>query len=164
MRLDWWPHLRDIDSRSVRVLDSLMALDDNDFVVADEPGRKLLVEAFFKIIPEISAHLGKIIGALDPGVHEFGQLRKHVADYLREEIVPSTITIEDKRAQSQLVVPGSVALLNCFTCFYLEHVENLMRRVEGQDPDSAEQRVYWIRKLESWTSKTLEDIALFNEP
>jgi len=159
-RLDWWPHLRNIDSRSVRVLDSLMALDDNDFTVTEDPGRKTLVEAFFKVIPEISAHLGKIMGGLDPGVHEFGQLRTHVADYLQEGIVPSTIRIEVGNAESEQAVPSSVALLNCFTCFYLENVEKLMGRVEGQDPNSAETRVYWIRKLESWTSKALEDITL----
>ncbi len=159
-RLDWWPHLRNIDSRSVRVLDSLMALNDNDFIATEEPGRKLLVQAFFKIIPEISGHLGKIIGTLDPGVHEFGQLRKHVADYLQEGIVPSTIRIEIGGGQSEQAIPSSVALLNCFTCFYLENIEKLMSRVEDQDPNSAEKRVYWIRKLESWTSKALEDIAL----
>jgi hypothetical protein len=109
-RLDWWPHLRNIDSRSVRVLDSLMAIDDNDFSVADDPSRKLLVEAFFKIIPEISTHLGKIMGSLDPGVHEFGQLRKHVADYLREGIVPSTITIENEQGQSQKITPTRYTL------------------------------------------------------
>jgi hypothetical protein len=159
-RLDWWPHLRDIDSRSVRVLESLMALDNNDFAVAEEPGRKLLVEAFFNIIPEISSRLGEIISALDPGVHEFGHLRKHVADYLQEGIVPSTIRIETGKEESEQAVPSSIALLNCFTCFYLEQIEKLMGRVEDQDPDSAEKRVYWIRKLESWTSKALEDVAL----
>jgi hypothetical protein len=38
-----------------------------------------------------------------------------------------------------------------------------MRRVADQDPSSPDQRLYWIRKLESWTSKALEDIALFGE-
>jgi hypothetical protein len=159
-RLDWWPHFRDIDSRSVRVLDSLMALNDKDFTATEEPGRKLLVEAFFKIIPEISSHLGKIIGSLDPGAHEFGQLRKHVAYYLQEGIVPSTIRIEVAGGESEQAIPSSVTLLNCFTCFYLENIEKLMSRVEDQDPNSAEKRVYWIKKLESWTSKALEDIAL----
>ena len=104
--------------------------------------------------------MGKIIGALDSGVHEFGQLRKHVADYLQEGIVPSTIRIEVGEGESEQAMPNSVALLNCFTCFYLENIEKLMGRVEDQDPNSPEKRVYWIRKLESWTSKALEDIAL----
>jgi hypothetical protein len=163
-QLDWWPHLRNIDSRSVRVLDSLLALDNNDFAVADDPRRKLLVEAFFKIIPEISGHLGKIVGGLDPGVYEFGQLRKHVHLYLQEGIVPSTIKIQVGERGIKQAIPSSVALLNCFTCFYLEHIEKLMRRIEGQDPGSAKDRVYWIRKLEGWTSKALEDIALIGEP
>ena len=163
-RLDWWRYLRDMDSRSVRVLEALMELDDSDFVDADDIERKMLVQAFFKILPEIAVKLGELVGALDTGVHEFGQLRKHVGNYLREGIVPSTITIEDEQGHSQLIIPGSIALLNCFTCFYLEHMESLMHRVKDQDPDSAEQRVYWIRKLESWTSKALEDIALVSEP
>ncbi len=163
-RLDWWPHLRDIDSRSVRVLEALMRLDDNDFVNADDIGRKPLIQAFFKILPEITGQLGHLVGAIDTGVHEFDQLRKHVGAYLREGIVPSTITIEDRPGETQQITPGSVALLNCFTCFYLEHIEKLMGRVEGQSPTSAEQRVYWFRKLESWTSKALVDITLFSQP
>src|SRR6266849_4279755 len=163
-RLDWWPHLRDINSRSVRVLEALMRLDDNDFVNADDIGRKPLIQAFFKILPEITGQLGHLVGAIDTGVHEFDQLRKHVGAYLREGIVPSTITIEDRPGETQQITPGSVALLNCFTCFYLEHIEKLMGRVEGQSPTSAEQRVYWFRKLESWTSKALVDITLFSQP
>src|SRR6266849_4357688 len=163
-RLDWWPHLRDINSRSVRVLEALMGLDDTDFVNAEDIGRKPLIQAFFKILPEITGQLGHLVGAIDTGVHEFDQLRKHVGAYLREGIVPSTITIEDRPGETQQITPGSVALLNCFTCFYLEHIEKLMGRVEGQSPTSAEQRVYWFRKLESWTSKALVDITLFSQP
>jgi hypothetical protein len=94
-RLDWWPHLRDIDSRSVRVMEALMELSDGDFVNADDLERRPLVQAFFKIVPEISRQLGEIIGPLETGVHEFSQLRKHMSSYLREGIVPSTITIEE---------------------------------------------------------------------
>ncbi len=162
-RLDWWPLIRDIDSRYVRVLDSLMALDDSDFAGADEAGRLPLVQAFLKIIPEISTHLGKIVGSLDTGVHEFAQLRKHVNRYLQEGIVPSTITIKAGKQRYQQVFPSSIVLLNCFACFYLEHIEKLMSRIEAQDPNSTEQRMRWTRKLESWTSKALEDIALLSE-
>ncbi len=163
-RLEWWPQVRNIDSRYVRVLDSLSDLADSDFIDADDAGTAPLVEAFFKIIPEINSHLGKIVRSLDVGVHEFGQLREPITRYLREGIVPSTITIEVGNQRSQQVVPSSITLLNCFACFYLEHVEKLMSRIEGQDPDSAEQQAYWVRKLESWTSKALEDIALLKEP
>jgi hypothetical protein len=161
-RLDWWPHLRGIDSRSVRVLEALMELKDEDFVEAEEVGRRPLIHAFFQIVPEISSQLGKLVGALDPGVHEFGQLRQYVGYYLREGIVPSTITVDDKSAQSRLVIPSSVTLLNCFTCFYLEQIDELMQRIEGQDLGSPQQRLYWTRKLEGWTSKALVDITLFN--
>jgi len=42
-----------------------------DHIFRTDLGRKSLVEAFFKILPEITGHLGKLVGALDPGVHEF---------------------------------------------------------------------------------------------
>ena len=162
-RLDWWPHIRRIDSRSIRVLDSLMAIEDDTFANADQSGKEPLVQAFIKIIAEIWNHLGKIAGKLDPGVHEFGEIYKHVVPYLQEGIVPSTIIIEKSGTQPVVAKPGSVALLNCFACFYLEHVENLMTRVADQDPNVPDQRLHWIRKLESWTSKALEDIVLFGE-
>jgi len=92
-RLDWWPHLQKLDSRYVRVLESRVALDDNQ-INGKIDGENPMVEAFFKILPEISAHLGKITGKLDSGVHEFGQLREHVTAYLKEGIVPSTVNIE----------------------------------------------------------------------
>jgi hypothetical protein len=139
-------------------------LADNDFIDADDVGTAPLVEAFFKIIPEINTHLGKIVGALDTGVHEFGQLRLHITHYLQEGIVPSTIRIQVGDGESQQVTPSAVALLNSFACFYLENIEKLMDRIDEQNPNSAKQRVHWIRKLESWTSKALEDVALFNKP
>ena len=150
--------------RHIRVLDALSELADKDFIGTDNAGASRLVEAFFKVIPEINAHLGKIVGALDTGAYEFGQLRKHVTYYLQEGIVPSTITIEVDKGETEQAIPSSVALLNCFACFYLEHIEKLMARVEGHEAETAEKRVYWTRKLESWTSKALEDIALLGEP
>lgn len=162
-RLEWWPQIRSIDSRYLRVLESLSDLGDNDFIDADDVGTAPLVEAFFKIIPEINSHLGRIVGSLDTGVHEFGQLREHITHYLQEGIVPSTITIQVGSDESQQVTPSAVALLNSFACFYLENVERLMDRVEGQDKNSLERRIHWIRKLEGWTSKALEDITLSSE-
>jgi hypothetical protein len=162
-RLDWWPHIRDLDSRSVRVLDSLMALDDNDFANADESGRKPLVQAFLKVVPEISTHLGTVTGSLDAGVHEFSELHKDIDLYLCEGIIPSTIMIGTSEKGSTRVTPSEVVLLNCFACFYLTRLEDLMRRVEGQSAGSAENRVYWTRKLESWTAKALEDAALLGD-
>jgi hypothetical protein len=162
-RLEWWPQINSIDSRYVRVLNSFIDLSDNDFIDADDVGVAPLVKAFFKIIPEINSHLGKIVGSLDTGVHEFGQLREHITRYLQEGIVPSTIRIQVGEDESRQVSPGAVALLNSFACFYVESVERLMDRIEGQNTDSAEQRVYWIRKLEGWTTKALEDVALIRE-
>jgi len=163
-RLEWWPQIRNIDSRYVRTLEVLSGLADAEFIDADDTRTGPLIQAFFKIIPEINTHLGNILGALDTGVHEFGQLREHINHYLQEGIVPSTITIELKDKESKQVVPSAVALLNSFVCFYLENVEKLMGRIEGQNPNSAERRVHWTRKLESWTSKALEDVALFRQP
>ena len=158
-RLKWWPQIREIDSRHVRVLDALSVLADKEFIGADNAAAPL-VEAFFKVIPEINEQLGKIVGSLDSGAYEFGHLREDVSRYLQEGIVPSTITVQISGGGTQQATPSGVALLNCFACFYLEHTEKLMARVEGQNADSAERRVYWIRKLESWTSKALEDIVL----
>ena len=114
IRLKWWPQIRDIDSRHVRILEALSELGDKDFIGADNTGAAPLVEAFFKVIPKINAHLGRIVGALDTGVHEFGQLRKHITYYFREGIVPSTIKIEVSKDKSEQAIPSSVALLNCF--------------------------------------------------
>jgi hypothetical protein len=162
-RLEWWPQIRDIDSRYMHVLDALSELEDKDFIDSADTGSDPLVKAFFKVIPEINSHLGKIVGSLDTGVHECGQLREHIAHYLQEGIVPSTLRIQIRDEDAQQATPSSVALLNGFACFYLENIEKLMDRIELQDRESAKDRVYWIRKLESWTSKALEDITLLNE-
>jgi hypothetical protein len=163
MRLEWWPQIRDIDSRYVSVLDSLSHLADDDFIDTDDALTAPLVKAFFKVVPEINAHLGKIMDSSDTGVHEFGQLRKHITQYLQEGIVPSTIRIEVRNEESRQFTPSAIAILNTFACFYLESVEKLMDRIEDQNPNLAERRVHWIRKLESWTAKALEDVTLVQE-
>jgi hypothetical protein len=102
------------------------------------------------------------MGALDPGVYEFNQLYKDICAYFGEGIVPSTIVVDQQGSTPLATRPGGMALLNSFACFYLGDLEKIMMRV-GQNSKSPEQRVYWIRKLEGWTSKALEDIALFTE-
>jgi len=159
-QLKWWPQIHNIDSRYVRVMDLLSALTDNDFIEAEDT-RKLLIDAFFKVIPEINTQLGRIVGGLDTGVHDFVQLREHIAHYLQEGIVPSTITID---GQPQPATPTAVTVLNSFALFYLENIEKLMNRVADENLNSAKRRVHWAKKLESWTSKALEDITLFSRP
>ena len=162
-KLDWWPHLRNIDSRYIRVMDALSALDDDTSFVDPKDGiNKRLVESFLKVLPEVGTLLGKLMGSLDPGVHEFSELYIDIRAYFSEGIVPSTI-VSDRAGNEPVVIrPPGMALLNSFACFYLGDIEKIMNRV-GQKPTSIEQRVYWSKKLESWTSKALEDIALFSE-
>lgn len=162
-RLDWWPHLQKLDSRYIRVLEALIALDDQEFTTGETDEKRLLVEAFYKIIPEVSAQLGKVTGNLDSKVHEFGQINEDAMAYLEEGIVPSTINIEVEKDKFQRVTPSSICLVNCSACFYLGHIDKLMLRIEMQDTECTMQRVAWVRKLESWTAKALEDVALLNE-
>jgi hypothetical protein len=162
-KLDWWQHVKAIDSRYTKVMEELEKITNKQFEELETGDRKLLLKAFHNILPEISSHLGRIAGTLDPGAHQFGELWESLAQYLDNGVVPSSINVETRPGYFEKARPSPVTILNAAFRYYLERVEKLMSLIQDQDPSIAEKRVNWTNRLQSWTAKALEDVRLLEE-
>jgi hypothetical protein len=160
----WWDAIKDMDSRQCAVLQGLLGLGLNDFIQAEEAvasDRVAQMKALVDIMPHIRTQLGNVTAGIDPRTHEYGLLWRPIAEYLRNGIVPSTLNIPDSASTLKEVHATPITLLNAAYRFYLEGVEELMSGIKGQDLSSAQDRAAWMKRIEKWTTKALEDVALF---
>ena len=157
----WWDLIKDLDSRHRVLLEQLLAADYSLFFNAEISmgGQGAYVAALIDLIPEIKAQVVLITDGIDNHLHEFGLLWKAIGEYLADGVVPSSLLIEvDHRFKE--VHPSPVTLLNAGHRFCLEGTEELMSRINGQDLSSTDHRTVWMRRIENWTSKALEDVML----
>jgi hypothetical protein len=161
----WWDVLKDVDSRHRDVMRLLLEMDMEKFIEAEETAetRAPQIRALWDIIPEINRELGVATDGLDPELREYGQLSRCIAEYLQSGIVPSTLNVEVAPGSYVEVHPTPMTLLNASFRYYLEGIEELMSKIKDQDPAVMKHRTFWMRRIESWTSKALEDISLIPE-
>lgn len=163
----WWDAIKDMDSRHCAVLRVLLDLDMQKFVEAEEAAggdRVPFVKALIDVMPRAKEQVGEITNGIDPRLYEYGLLWKPIAEYLRNGIVPSTLNIPNAAGTLEEVHATPITLLNAAYRFYLEGVEELMSRIKDQAPSSAQDRAAWMKRIERWTTKALEDVALFGSP
>jgi hypothetical protein len=68
--------------------------------------------------------------------------------------------VEGPDGKNQEVHATPITLLNASYRFYLEGLEDLMSKIKDQDVSSAQHRAFWMKRIENWTAKALEDVAL----
>ena len=159
----WWDLIKDLDSRHCSVLKAMLDLSPETFIAAeDAAGGEMtpFVKALFDVKPEVKKQVVDVTDGIDSRLHEYIELRKPIAEYLGNGIVPSTLIVREPGGALRQVQPTAITLLNASYRFYLEGVEDLMARIEYQDLSSARDRALWMRKVENWTAKALEDVAL----
>jgi hypothetical protein len=168
----WWDFFKNIDARQCALVNALLALKDETFLDAeraahgnDDQSRVNWVEALIDVLPEVKKHVVKATDGLDSGVHEFNQLAEIVCDYLRNGIVPSTLTLKSPAPEGGAemyveVHPSAITLINSAYTLYISDIEGLMSKIKDQSQSSAQKRSYWMKRVENWTAKSLEDIAL----
>jgi len=159
----WWDQIKDMDSRQCAVLSALLGLDLNSFIEAEEAvggDRAPFVKALVDIMPQVRTQLANVTAGIDPRTHEYSMLWRPIAEYLRNGVVPSTLNIADSAGTLQEARATPITLLNAAYRFYLEGVEELMSTIKDQDLSSAQNRTAWMKRIENWTTKALEDVAL----
>jgi hypothetical protein len=164
-REGWWDLIADLDSRQYAVLRELADLDENAFIKAESSAGGAgmpYVQGLLDLLPQVNQQIGDVTYGLDPNLLDYATLWKPIGEYLRNGIVPSTLNVKNSDALHQDVNPTAITLLNASYRFYLEGVEVLMSGIKGQDPASSSDRTTWMKRIESWTAKALEDIALIN--
>ena len=155
----WWQHIRKMKTRHAGLLEQLVDVSEDDHKAANSDKRQL-IEAFLLIVPEVIRFLGGVAGSLDDHVPEFGALNSAILGYLENGIVPSTLNVRVGDRVETGVRPSFVTLVNSGVSFYLERIPTLMGRIEGAAVDSTNDRVFWMRKVEGWIAKALEDVRL----
>ena len=56
-----------------------------------------------------------------------------------------------------------MVLLNSGMDFYLSRINELIGSIPDEDVDSYPKRLHWLRRIEEWTAKALEDQSLMME-
>ena len=155
--------LQRIDSHYVRTLEAAAALDESDFGFAElknysaiDPA--IVLAAFFAVAPRIFDELDVITAGLTLGTTPWQTTDRDIALYLQNGIVPSTIRSEVPGNSPR--TPEPVSLLISLYKFYLEGLNLLIGKIENANAGSNEDRTKWARKVETWTSKAVEDVLL----
>lgn len=156
----WRNHLDVFSSRFAGMLHTLIDLE----LDAHYQYRKLeeLVPALDSVIPEIKQAIGSAFADVDDGFTEFQRLNPTVQQYLANGIVPSTLVVRTGRNPGDVeIVPASpFALLNSGMQFYLTQIDSFMQSIKGESVSDFSRRLHWIRRIEQWISKAIEDQSL----
>jgi hypothetical protein len=161
----WWEVIMNVDSRECAVIGALLDLKFDTFIEAEETSeqrRDPFVRALIDILPQTRKQVGDITDGIDVRLHEYSLLYDEIAEYLSNGVVPSTLNTKDSAGTLHKVHPSPITLLNASYRFYLQGVEGLMARIKGQNPSSPHDRTAWMRRIEHWTMKALEDVALLS--
>lgn len=159
----WWDLIKDLDSRQCTVLRALLELNPDTFIEAEDAAggeRTPFVKALFDVRPQVKKQVGNVTNGIDSRLQEYRFLCTPIAEYLSNGIVPSTLNVTDLDGSPLQVHASPITLLNASYRFYLEGVEELMSRIKDQNLASARDRTAWMRRIENWTTKALEDVAL----
>jgi len=115
-----------------------------------------VLDAFLMAVGEVSTVITETFKGVPAERDVFHDQRELIEKYLSFGIVPSRLVFTEERIQA----PKVVALLNAANLFYLEHLDSLIKKISSARPDCLECRALWAERVEMWTSKALEDIAL----
>src|SRR5260370_24480618 len=109
-----------------------------------------------------SALSSQLRDGVDDEFVAFSQLNETVQEYLANGVVPSTVNVRVGNGPDDVItVPASpLVLLNAGMEFYLSRIDELMRSIPGEDENQFDRRLHWIRLVEEWIAKAIEDESL----
>jgi hypothetical protein len=113
------------------------------------------LRGFFALTSMLEKVITEATRDLDSGVSEYDKFAELIENYLLRTVVPSTVFDGQNHWY-----PGTVALLNSSMKFSLESLEQLMNNVKGQKTFLAGHRSRSASRVESLTSKAIEDYYL----
>jgi len=165
----WWDHISNArqgksPSRSASLLAQVIPITP-ELHVKSNPRHGRLISVLDPVLSHVRETLGKVFNGVDDEFASFSQLNIHIHNYLAAGIVPSTINMRlGVGKDDTYIAPASpVVLLNSGMDFYLNHMPDLITSIPGEDLSSFERRLHWLRRLEEWIAKALEDQSLEGE-
>jgi hypothetical protein len=161
-KFTWWAELDKFQSHYVEVLKVARSISDGEFTSSfDQKWHQHFEEtrkAFFGLADILRATVNEVVGNLDSGLKGFRIFGPCIEEYLSNGVVPSTVLVG-----GHLCYPDPLAILNASYKFYLESLDTLINSIQNQDSSSVGHRDRWIKRLELWTIKALEDHRLLKE-
>lgn len=157
----WWANISRGSSRSSILLNQTQGISIDTHIMENRvQGRYIpLLEA---ILPEVNKAIGEAFDGVDDEFVSFSRLNRTVQDYLANGVVPSTLNV--RVGNDVMAIPASpVVLLNSGMDFYLNRVDELIRSIRGEDEGLFGRRLHWIRRIEEWIAKAIEDESLEKE-
>ncbi len=94
-------------------------------------------------------------GAFDTGLASYRRFSELIGQYLSRVVVPSSV-FDGKDHW----YPDTNALLNSSMKFYLESLDELIRRIKDEQVSLAGDRSRWMKRVEGLTTKAIEDRGL----
>ncbi len=156
----WWPELVKVDSHYVQLLQAAEQMKDTDFGYsingAVDPDKVL--SSFFTVVPQLFAELDAVTVGLAPGFDAWMQTGTDVETYLEHGVVPSSLL--EKKGELKFVRPDLVGLLNSSYKFYVESLDLLIAHIKDAEASHVDTRSRWAGRVQSWTSKAIEDVSL----
>jgi dCTP deaminase len=169
----WWTRfaegkqigLQETDSHYVRTLEAADGLKDDAFFFPPFPPPGLtttkvsvdIKALFFEILPSIVVELDAATGNVRDGANLWASHGDLIEQYLEHGTVPSTLVPSDG---SKPVHPRPVAILNASYRFCIQSLTKLTSTIETAKEGQIKDSSYWVRKVESWAAKAIEDVAL----
>jgi hypothetical protein len=159
--LPWWACIDQNPSRSAALLKAVRGIPMEKHVRAN-----VLQGANLRVLEAILADIRQAISiafdGVDNGFAEFSQLNSTVQAYLANGVVPSTLNIRygERPEDTNTFTASPLVLLNSGLEFYLTGIDELMGSIKGEDVNSYLRRLHWIRRVEQWVAKAIEDQSL----
>jgi hypothetical protein len=159
--LGWWDEVDAIKSHYTDVLRNAASIDGTqdespfEFQTTEQPNGAETLQAFLKLTPLITDLVKGVMKELDSGVRGYKKYSRMIGLYLKQSVVPSTVFQDDRHWY-----PDTVALLNASMRFYLESLDDLINSIENQKTSLASHRSKWAKRVESLTTKAVEDYHL----
>jgi hypothetical protein len=160
----WWDHVNGSSCRSAALLRALQGIPTEAHIRENQSQGKY-IPLLESILPAIKEAIGKIFDKVDDGFAEFSQLNSAVQNCLAAGVVPSTLNIRSggKPDDTTRFAASPMVLLNSGMDFYLTRINELIGSIPGEDVGSYPRRLHWLRRIEEWTTKALEDQSLMME-
>ncbi|HEV2485624.1 MAG TPA: hypothetical protein VGT08_08840 [Terracidiphilus sp.] len=156
----WWDHIGRTQARFSTLLQAIVGLKSETHVKQNSSfGR--LISPLIATIPSIRKAASKVFDDIDDWFDSFSLLNPCVQEYLAAGVVPSTLNIRiSGRPKIATVSASPLVLLNSGMEFYLIRIDELMRSIPGEDESHFDRRLHWIRRIEEWIAKAIEDESL----
>lgn len=160
--LTWWDHIHKSSSRFSNLLKVIREIPIDSHIQQNHIQGKY-IRLLETILPDIKEAIGRIFDGVDDEFPSFSGLNPYVQKYLAAGVVPSTLNIRVGAGPVTTVPVSPVVLLNAGMEFYLTRVDELMLSIPGERADLFDRRLHWIRRIEEWVAKAIEDESLEKE-